>query len=221
MAKQEQKKHSKSHTGFFLSLSNFKKDLLCIGLLYVITVILFSKVVFNNEVFSDSGDTAAAQAISQGGKLLVEKEHIEPQWFPYIFSGMPSFGSLMYATKDISYITMILHFFAKIIFLNAELSWMIFHFLFGAAGVFLFVRYKGLSQFPSFFAGLTFLMSPFIVGLAQGGHGSQLWALSYIPYTFLAATFLLDKRNMFSIGLLAITLGSLLLTQHEIGRAHV
>ena len=77
MAKQEQKKHAKSHTGFFSSLSNFKKDLLCIGLLYVITVILFSKVVFNNEVFSDSGDTAAAQAISQGGKLLVEKEHIE------------------------------------------------------------------------------------------------------------------------------------------------
>ncbi|MEK7263386.1 MAG: YfhO family protein [Bacteroidota bacterium] len=214
MSKIKNKSTSQVPTNQFSALSSFKKDIISIGFLFAIIVVMFSGVIFKNEVFSDGGDTAAAHAITQAGKILEEKEHIEPQWFPFIFSGMPSFGSLMYLAKDINYINIFFKFVSKILFLNAEMSWMIFHFLLGAVGVFIFIRYLGLTQIPSFIGALIFLMSPFILGLAQAGHGSKLMALSYIPYLFLGTKYLIDKKNLLSIGALGAIIGTLFLTNH-------
>lgn len=201
-------------SGIFSSLSPMKKDFLVIGLIYLVTVVMFSGVVFQNEIFSDSGDTASAQAITQAGKILEETEHIEPQWFPYIFSGMPSFGSLMYLAKDINYAEMVVKGVAKLLFFFSDLSWMIMHFFLGAVGVYLFVRYLGLRHFSALISAITFLLCPFIVGMGQAGHGSKLMALSYIPYLFLATQYVFEKRNLLSMGILSVTVGTLLLTNH-------
>jgi hypothetical protein len=94
------------------------------------------------------------------------------------------------------------------------MSWMVFYFLLGAIGVYIFIRYLGLTQIPSFLGALIFLMSPFILGLAQAGHGSKLMALSYIPYLFLGTKYLIDKKNLLSIGILGAIIGTLFLTNH-------
>jgi hypothetical protein len=217
MAKILKKKNiqkEQTSAGIFSSLSPMKKDFLVIGFIYLVTLVMFSDVVFRNEIFSHSGDTASAQAITQAGKILEETEHIEPQWFPYIFSGMPSFGSLMYLAKDINYVEIILKIVAKLFFFFSDLSWMIMHFFVGAVGVYLFVRYLGLQHFSALISALTFLLCPFIVGMGQAGHGSKLMALSFIPYLFLATQYVLEKRNILSLGILSVTVGTLLLTNH-------
>ncbi|MBS4029592.1 MAG: YfhO family protein, partial [Ignavibacteriales bacterium] len=196
------------------NLSTLKKDFLAVGILYLITLVLFSGVAFKNEIFSDSGDTATAHALTQAGKILEENEQIEPQWFPYIFSGMPSFGSLMYLAKDVSYLTILLHFFGKIIFLGAEMSWMLLHFFLGAVGMYMFIRQLGLRHFSAFLSSLTILFCPFVIGLGQAGQGSKLMALSYVPFLLVATLYLFEKRNLFSLGVLAATVGTLMLTNH-------
>ena len=191
-----------------------KNDIYAILFIYLTVIVMFGNIVFKNEVFSNSGDTAAALSISEGGKFLEETENIEPQWFPFIFSGMPSFGSLMYLAKDINYGTIVLHFIGKILFLGSDLSWMIMHFFFAALGVYFFSRYNKISIFSSLFASFVFLMCPYVVGLGQAGHGSKLMALSFIPYLFLATKYLIDKKNILGISILAILSGTFLLTNH-------
>src|SRR5712692_1101648 len=82
---------------WFDKFSTPKKDFFCIALLYALVLALFHGIVFNNMVFTTEGDTAAALSWAHAGTHLEETEHIEPLWFPYIFSGMPSFASLGYA----------------------------------------------------------------------------------------------------------------------------
>src|SRR5713101_7645183 len=87
---------TRTEPSWFERLSSSRQDLLCVMVLYVILLLLFNKIVFDNMVFSDSGDTAAAQAWSAALTHIDQTEHVEPLWIPYIFSGMPSFGALSF-----------------------------------------------------------------------------------------------------------------------------
>ncbi len=42
---------------FLARLTSLQRDLLCVGLLYVLTLVVFRGIVFNNAAFSTEGDT--------------------------------------------------------------------------------------------------------------------------------------------------------------------
>ncbi|MEK6572053.1 MAG: hypothetical protein AABZ61_11820, partial [Bacteroidota bacterium] len=206
---------------WFDKLSPLRKDAVCIGILLVIIYILFFKIIVSNMIFSDSGDTSAAQSWAQAGKYLVDKEQIEPQWFPYVFSGMPSFGALAYTPRNVDYLQTAIQTVGKLLFLNGEMSWMVLHYFLGGVFMFFLCRYwyqrNGFPKFShlvSLIAALTFMLSPYAIGLAGGGHGSKLWALSYLPIVFLLTDTLLKRRDILSLGLLSCALGTLFLTNH-------
>ena len=74
---------------------NRLKEYILVTIFFTFIVsILFNKVIFGNYVFA-SGDTLAPQAIKQGLKNIIDLNGSFPNWYPFIFSGMPTVHSLL------------------------------------------------------------------------------------------------------------------------------
>ncbi|MDI6804280.1 MAG: YfhO family protein [Bacteroidota bacterium] len=199
---------------WFDNLSDLKKDLISVSVIFILILMLFNQIIFKNMIFSESGDTAAAQAWAKAGEHLEQTEGQKPLWFPYIFSGMPGLGPLASIPYNVSYLQSVVHFIGKLLFLNGDMSWFVLHYFLAGILMFLLARTWHFSHIPSLLAAIVFMLSPYAVGLAGEGHGSKMMALSYIPLMLLLTYHLFEKRNLLSLGLLSVAIGTSLLTNH-------
>jgi len=207
-------KSKQRQPGWFSSFSPTVLDLLCVALLYAITLILFREIVFENAVFSDESDTANAYSNKQVGDRIRDTEGVDPLWSPYAFSGMPTFGNVTYVPHNVSYIESIGKPLLKLLFLFSTGSWFVAHYFLGGVFMFFLLRLWKFGRSASLIAALTFMLSPYAVALGSAGHGSKLYALSYLPLVFLLTHLLYERRDILSFGLLSAGIGSLLLTNH-------
>ena len=130
------------------------QHLVAIALLFLSLVLFFNQLVFSGKTYSDvdivasrSFDTFLADAKAQG---------IFPLWNPYIFCGMPSYGSLTVGGDrffDISaqVLTETSRYFSYL-FLNPPEGWVLFFYFVFSCGVYLFTHYKVKRKFPAFVA---------------------------------------------------------------------
>ena len=200
--------------GWFENLAPWKRDLLLIGILYAILLVLFNEIIFKNMIFSESGDTAAAEAWGKAVEHIRTTENVEPLWIPYIFSGMPVFGAMIFP-RDVNYLyNDIVLPVARVLFFNAQLHWMILPFLVMGIAMYVFARQLKFSYGASFIAALTMMLNPYAIGLPETGHGSKLVVLSIIPVFFLCTFKLFQKKNILWTGILAAVVGSMLLNRH-------
>ncbi len=206
--------HEQKQSGWFSSLSPTKQDLLCIGFLYLITLVLFRGIVFDDGAFATGGDTANAVTIARVGNDLKESEGVDILWMPQFFSGMPTFGNVHYLPHDVSYAQKVVVTVLDLLYLNRKWSWFAVYYLFCGVFTFLLLRVWKLSRAAALLGAITFMLSPYGIGLAADGHGSKLMALSYLPVTFLLTHVLFEKRNLLSFGLLSVAIGTLLLANH-------
>ncbi len=164
-------------------------------------------------IFSDTGDTAAAHAIGKAFESIKEKEHTDPLWVPFIFSGMPFAGALMFPT-NLNYLEIAIQIPGQLLFLNAEVFWFVLHYLLMGVFMYLLVRQMKFPHLSSLFAAITVMLNPYAIGLVQPNHGTKLVTLSYIPLLFLFAYKLFEKRDVLSFGLLSAVTGTMLLSRH-------
>ncbi|HEX9655860.1 MAG TPA: YfhO family protein [Bacteroidota bacterium] len=215
MAKQtKQSRRKTEQQSFFSSLSPGRQDLLSISLLFAITLFLFRGIVLEDAAFSAGGDTAAALSYQHAGDTIKETEGVDPLWMPYFFSGMPTFGNVAYLPHNISYVQIVVIAVLNIVFLNSTWGWLVVFYFLGGVFMFFLMRIWSTSRIASLFAAITFMLSPYAIGLAGEGHGSKLMALMYLPAVFLLTHMMFEKRNLFSFGLLSAAIGTLLLTNH-------
>ncbi len=196
------------------SMSPLRKDIVSVVFLYAITLFLFRGIVFQNAAFEVGGDTAASLSYSKAGDDIASTEHVDPVWMPYFFSGMPTFGNMAYIPHNVSYIQTAAIKILNLLYLNGTWTWLVvFYFL---SGVFMFflARMMKFSWMVSLFAAITFMITPHAIGLSAEGHGSKLMALAYLPLVFMLTRMLLERRDVLSFGLLAASIGTLLLTNH-------
>ncbi|MDI6765225.1 MAG: YfhO family protein [Bacteroidota bacterium] len=211
--KHQQKAQIGYKASWFDSLSSMKKDTLCVFILLLLVYILFFRIITSDMIFSDSGDTAAAHSWGKSFEKLKEQEQTPPHWIPYIFSGIPIAAALMFPHNP-NYLEIIVQFPARVIFLNAEMSWMVLHFFLMGVFMLLLARQMKFSHLPSLLAGLTFMLNPYAIGLAQGGHGTKLMTLTFIPLVFMLTYALFQRKDILTIGLLAAALGTMFLNKH-------
>lgn len=209
LAKQEQKTFP-----FFSSLSPTKQDLLCIGFLYLITLVLFRGIVFDNAAFADGGDTSASMSYTHAGDQIKEAEDVDVLWMPNFFSGMPTFGNVAYLPHNMNYLGTAVVKILNLLYLNAKWGWIIVHYLLGGVFMFFLMRVWKFSRAAALFAAITFMLSPNAIGLAGEGHGSKLIALMYLPVVFLLTHVLLERRDLLSFGLVSAAIGTLLYSNH-------
>jgi hypothetical protein len=214
MAKQRKPAAKAQAPEFFSTLSPVTQDLLSIGLLYVLCLLVFHGIIFDNAAFATQGDTAAAMSYVHAGQQLEKAEGVDVLWMPYFFSGMPTFGNVAFVPHDVSYVQSIVQRILNILFLNGTWTWyIVYYFL---AGVFMFFlgRTWGFGRIASMLAAVTYMLAPYAIGLAPDGHGSKLMAISYIPLVILLTHWMFEKRTLLTFGLLAAAIGTLLLTNH-------
>ena len=209
MSKQKKKQNSpKSGNNKQIVPQKYQSPILLL-ILVLLLVIFFNKAIFEGKVFS------APDAISpMSFKTYLEearKENVFPLWIPYVFSGMPSFASLM--VQGTRWYDMTNYLWGQIvhvvsyIFINPEIAWyIVYYFLFGA-GIFLLLRKLGLDRFPSLFAGTATVFMMYVIIWAMVAHGTKILTITFLPYIFLLMIEIKDKFSW-------MTLAGLILAIH-------
>ncbi|HDL18201.1 MAG TPA: hypothetical protein ENH29_04020, partial [Bacteroidetes bacterium] len=139
-----------------------------------------------------------------------------PLWYPYIFSGMPSFASLTRApfVDILSWsIKGILYLISYIFPLPAFTLIFINYFLLGFFTYLLLMRITKIRTI-ALFAALTLAFQPAIIAFSAFGHNTKLSTVLLIPLIFLLAEEVLERRRMLHFALLALAVGLQMLKAH-------
>jgi len=184
---------------------------LAVGACFLVTLgLLYPEAMFEGLVFS-SADAANAHAVRVvGDRSLAAGEY--PLWNPYLFAGMPSFGSLAYVRflYPPSLILGPLH--ENLGF--PPLTWLLAHLFFGALGMAWLLSRWRLSLAVLIAGGVLWLMLPKVVAWGVHGHGSKLGAAMYLPWLVGWVLQVLDGRGARAVGMVGLLLGLQLLRGH-------
>lgn len=177
---------------------------MALGVFFLTVVVFFFQVLFEGKTFL-SPDAQAPAALTQPLKEILWKQHIYPLWTPYIFGGMPSFGSLMF-TPFVYLPYIFLDLIRKILPFSGVFNHII-HYPLAGMGTFLFLRTKGVNFWGGILGGFTFMFTPFLITMEVFGHGGQMMTAAYIPLAIWAVDQLLQKRNLLYLGITALVIG--------------
>jgi len=179
-------------------------------ILWLLLAILYPGPMFRAEVFQ-SGDSSNADAFERAGDTLLREGHY-PLWNPYLFAGMPSFGSLAYV-KFLYPPTTVFNFLQNQIRF-VPLTWMLGHLLMGGLGMaWLLSRWKLPLGFLVLGA-VIWLLFPKVVAWGVHGHGSKLMASMYLPWIVGWALKILDGGGRRAVGMTGLLLGLQILSGH-------
>ncbi len=216
MSKQKKNVHAPATPAAdrFSAISPLTQDLLCIAVLYILCLVVFRGIIFDNAAFASGGDTASALSYTHAGETLEKAEGVDILWMPYFFSGMPTFGNVAFVPHNVSYLQTVVQTVLNLLFLNGAWTWYIVYYFLGGVFMYLLTRTWRLGKIAGLIAAITFMLSPYAVGLAADGHGSKLMAICYIPLVMMLTHWLFERRTLLTFGLLSAAIGTLLLTNH-------
>jgi hypothetical protein len=164
------------------------QHLAAIILLYLSLIIFLNQVIFEGKTFlgvdtiaSHSFDTVVKEAREQG---------IFPLWNPYIFCGMPSYGSLTYSGDRffdligtlLGYTTSV---FRYVLTLNSPVGWVIFYYFAFAAGMYALTFSKVRNKVAALLAGLGAIFSTYIIEWIMIGHNTKIAVICWLPWLLL------------------------------------
>ena len=184
--------------------------LISIAVLIAIIAIVHPAPVFQGSVYI-SGDARNADAFTvAGNEVLKDGEY--PQWNPYLFGGMPTFGSATY-NRFVYFPSELFNFLqSKLNF--PPMTWMIAHLLFGGIGMMFLLARWNLPLYSRLLGATIWLLFPKVIAWGVHGHGSKLGAVMFIPWIVAFTIDLLDGKGKRKAGLLALFLGIQFLRGH-------
>jgi hypothetical protein len=179
-----------------------------LGFLLLLIVFFFRDLIFGGMVFL-SPDFVSPHSFS----TLVEdarREGIFPLWNPYIFCGMPAYGSLTVSGDRLFDITsVILETTTRgvtILFLNAQYGWAFFYYFILGAGMYALTLRKVGQKLPALIAAIGTVFSMYIIIWVMIGHGTKVGTMAFFPLMIFFVERLRDRWNLLDAALLAIAL---------------
>ncbi len=173
-------------------------------LLFILLAFLYQPMVFKNYEPS-GGDITSNIGQTHQLKLWEKKLGHFPLWNPYMFGGMPTYHRRAAVVWSVDTVL------NKLDFLG---DWRLWFFLAGALGMFLLVKFLGLSAAAGILAALAFVLMPHFQALIIVGHFAKFRALMWLPYVVLTALLFLKRRDLLSALLFALALTIQFRTQH-------
>ncbi|MBK8166509.1 MAG: hypothetical protein IPK64_11195 [bacterium] len=177
---------------------------------WLLGAVLYPGPVFLGQTFrsADAGNADVFARVGDAARANGEYPH----WNPYLFAGMPSFGSLAYVPG--LYPPAALFAFLQGTLGMPPLTWMIGHLLFGGLGmVWLLSRWR-LPVSSLLLGAALFLLFPQVVAWGVHGHGSKLGAAMYLPWIAGWTLRALDGVGLRAAGMLGLLTGLQLLRGH-------
>jgi hypothetical protein len=156
--------------------------LVAVLVLVAAIVILYPGHVFQDKIFF-SPDNQAAAGFAGAAKKAMQEEGIYPVWNPFLFGGMPSFGSLSF-TPYVYPPSAVLKLLVKYLFFP-QYIWLFFHTFLVGFGTYLLLRDRKVWFMAALSAGVLMMWMPNLVAAGANGHGSQACAVGYIPFALL------------------------------------
>jgi hypothetical protein len=185
--------------------------LVAVLLLLLAVAVLYREIVFGGKVFFASDNQAATSFTAVGKSQLAAGSY--PVWNPYLFSGMPSYGSLAY-TPYVYPVNFVLSLLVRYLFFP-QYTWLLFHTFLTGLGTFLLVRSRGTHAGAAMAAGVFMMWMPNLVAVGANGHGSQACAVAYLPFALYFWDRVWRGRGVVvNAAALAITLGLSMLRGH-------
>lgn len=185
-------------------LENPRNVMIFFGLLLIALVIIYKPIVF------DGLDVQGSDVVSGIGNTKQVKQYEAETgeralWSPFMFAGMPVYHR--HGGVSWSFDTLLRG-------MSPVLDWRVTYLLLGGIGIFLLLKYLGLSSMIGLLAALAFVMIPHSHALIVVGHFSKLRALMWMPLVTLAFLYLLDKKSFLAMFLFTLVFALQLRTQH-------
>ncbi len=177
----------------------------------LLTVIFFHEVALEGRTFA-SPDATAPLGFVRMGEQSLWKDHVYPLWNPYVFLGMPSFGSgaynpLIYPPDwPVAIVQKLLPL--------PDLTWLLLYYFLAGIFTFLLAREWGARPEGALLAAVAFVFQPNLVAVGSHGHGSQLVDSAYLPLMLWLTTKWLRNGSLAGLGWLALAGGFQLLRGH-------
>ncbi len=177
----------------------------------LLTVVFFHEVSLEGRTFLSPDATAPAGFVRMGEQSLW-KDKVYPLWNPYVFLGMPSFGSgaynpLIYPPDwPVALVQKLLPL--------PDLTWLLLYYFLAGLFAFLLAREWGARPEGALLGAVAFVFQPNLVAVGAHGHGSQLVDSAYLPLMLWLATRWLRRGTLAELGWLALAGGFQLLRGH-------
>ena len=175
-------------------------------ILILIPVLFLFRMIFFGEIITTNDEFERHPINEWKNNYFIENDDI-PQWFPNLFSGMPSYGGYIYNNGDPT------KFIRNYVLLNPGLKiW--FYLIISGFGMFFLLKFIRTSNKASLFGGLISALTPYSFGLINAGHLNKIFAMAYIPWVLLSAIYLIKNYNIRSILLLSLAAALQLWVNH-------
>lgn len=196
------------------------QDFAALLTLAVLLVAFFWEALFSGKTFLVPDNTAS---LSLQPFLQEAKEQgVFPQWIPYIFSGMPSYGSLS-ATGERTFDFLTTAWSYLLAFITApsknDISdWVIVYFFIYGAGIYTLLRIKQAPVLAALAGALGGTFATLSIVWVSVGHNTKMVAVSMLPFTLVFLERLREesdwKKNIFNLAALAFVLNLQLRSTH-------
>ncbi|HUK63379.1 MAG TPA: hypothetical protein VLV15_08600, partial [Dongiaceae bacterium] len=189
----------------------FRVDLRVVAVvLAVLTLVFFREVALEGLTFVSPDANQPAGFARIGAQSLAHG--VYPLWNPYVFLGMPSFGSGAY-NPWIYPPDWPLALLAKVIPLP-DLTWLLIYYFLGALFTALLAMELGARAEGALLAGTLFAFVPNLVAVGAYGHGSQLVDSAYLPLLLWLTARWMRRGGLHHLGFLALAGGFQMLRGH-------
>ena len=165
-------------------------------LITIIPALFLYRMIIFGEIVTANDDLARHPINEWRDKYIAENENM-PQWYPNLFSGMPSYGGYIYMTGDPTKL------FRNTILFNLGLKVWFFLSL-GGFGTFFLLKTLGSSSNAGVLGGLITGLTPYGFGLVNAGHLNKIFAMAYVPWVLTCFLVFMKKKSLKSIFVLSL-----------------
>ena len=180
---------------------------IALAAVFLSLVVFFYPMIFQGKIFihpdttaSHSWDTMAKEADSAG---------IFPLWNPYIFCGMPAYGSLTLGGArnfDISgKILSIVDNAFQLFLLDSDLGWVIFFYFVFAVGIYILIDNRLKNSIAALVGSLGAVYSMFTINWIMAGHNTKIAVIAFFPFVVMVVEKLREKFDIrYALGLVLL-----------------
>ncbi|MBK7368502.1 MAG: hypothetical protein IPJ04_11485 [Candidatus Eisenbacteria bacterium] len=179
--------------------------------LALLTMLFFHEVSIGGRTFV-SPDATNPLGFVRIGEQSLTQNHVYPLWNPFVFLGMPSFGSGAY-NPWIYPPDWPLALIQKVVPMP-ELTWLLIYYFLGAYFMYQLAREWGARPEGALLGAVAFVFAPNLVAVGAHGHGSQLVNSAYLPLMVWLGARWMRRGSLADLGALALAGGFQFLRGH-------